>query len=439
MEARINNRMRADWNRRARQDANYYVAFGRHGQDDGEFFSTADEVVYGLEYELKRLPAGGRWRALEIGCGPGRLMKPLSRHFGEIHGVDVSDEMVRLAREKLRSIANAHVHVNAGMDLRQFADESFDFVYSYAVFQHIPSREVVYSYLCEARRVLKSGGLFWFQVNGLPQPQTAPDTWSGVRFTAQELIDFANQHDFQMYTLEGVHSQYLWTSLRKRPSGWHHELLQQQPPTEARIRRISNPHGTEPVVPSSGRFAVASLWIENLHPECGLNHLCVRIGEAWGTPNYIAAPLPDGQQQMNVVLPQGVPTGLVPVDVQWCGRPMAAAAAMRVVPPGPRVPRLLSVTDATDLLCGTRIVTGAVKVTMEELAEPGDAQFRIDGRRISEIAVHCADPRPPRFEFIFRLDDVDAGVHLLEIQAGRRPFPPVELDVVGGSPVTAPY
>ena len=39
-------------------------------------------------------------RALEIGCGPGRLMKPLSRNFGEIHGVDVSDEMVRLARER---------------------------------------------------------------------------------------------------------------------------------------------------------------------------------------------------------------------------------------------------------------------------------------------------------------------------------------------------
>ena len=30
-------RMREDWNRRAREDAHYYVAFGRHNQDDDEF------------------------------------------------------------------------------------------------------------------------------------------------------------------------------------------------------------------------------------------------------------------------------------------------------------------------------------------------------------------------------------------------------------------
>ena len=32
--------MRADWNERAGEDANYYVAFGRREQDDEEFFST---------------------------------------------------------------------------------------------------------------------------------------------------------------------------------------------------------------------------------------------------------------------------------------------------------------------------------------------------------------------------------------------------------------
>src|ERR1700730_1765183 len=160
-------RMREDWNRRAREDAHYYVAFGRHNQDDDEFLSTAYEIVYGLEFELKRMPAGANrraWRALEIGCGPGRLLKPMSRNFGEIHGVDVSDEMLDLARAKLIGVRHAHVHRSRGADLGQFADESFDFVYSYAVFQHIPSKEVVLSYLTDARRVLKTGGLLWFQV-----------------------------------------------------------------------------------------------------------------------------------------------------------------------------------------------------------------------------------------------------------------------------------
>src|SRR5215208_2054844 len=105
-DPKVLEQMRADWNERAGEDANYYVAFGRREQDDAEFFSTAADVVKGFEGELKRLR--GRDAALEIGCGPGRLMRPLAKHFGEIHGVDVSDEMIRLARERLRGAPNAH-------------------------------------------------------------------------------------------------------------------------------------------------------------------------------------------------------------------------------------------------------------------------------------------------------------------------------------------
>src|SRR5436309_1383321 len=95
----VSEQMRADWNERAREDAHYYVAFGSRNQDEEGFQSTAEREVGAFEWELKRLPKNANrrvWRALEIGCGPGRLMKPLSRNFGEIHGVDVSDEMVRL-------------------------------------------------------------------------------------------------------------------------------------------------------------------------------------------------------------------------------------------------------------------------------------------------------------------------------------------------------
>ena len=96
----VSEKMRADWNERAGEDAYYYVAFGRREQDDEEFFATAADVIKGLVVDLKRVR--NRDAALEIGCGPGRLMRPLSRHFAEIHGVDVSDEMIRLAAERLR-------------------------------------------------------------------------------------------------------------------------------------------------------------------------------------------------------------------------------------------------------------------------------------------------------------------------------------------------
>src|SRR5512142_2107516 len=141
--------MRDDWNARAREDATFYVACGRRDQSDADFFATATEVINGLEMELQRVPPAQRstWKALEIGCGPGRLMRPMSRHFAEIHGVDVSDEMIALARERLRDVPNAHLHVSDGASLRQFPDGSFDFVYSYAVFQHVPSREIIGAYM----------------------------------------------------------------------------------------------------------------------------------------------------------------------------------------------------------------------------------------------------------------------------------------------------
>ena len=155
-DSKVLEQMRADWNERAAEDAYYYVAFGRRDQDDEEFFSTAAAVVEGFELNLKRVR--GRDAALEIGCGPGRLIRPLAKHFREIHGVDVSDEMVKLAQERLSDTPNAFAHHGTGSDLSMFPDEKFDFVYSYAVFQHIPSREVVFKYLREARRVLKPGG-----------------------------------------------------------------------------------------------------------------------------------------------------------------------------------------------------------------------------------------------------------------------------------------
>src|ERR1017187_2490531 len=132
-DPKVLERMRADWNERAGEDAYYYVAFGRREQDEEEFFSTGSDIVKSLELDLKRVR--GRDAALEIGCGPGRLMRPMSRNFGEVHGVDVSDEMIRLAEERLRHTAGAHAHHSSGADLAMCPDEKFDFVYSYVVFR----------------------------------------------------------------------------------------------------------------------------------------------------------------------------------------------------------------------------------------------------------------------------------------------------------------
>ena len=421
-------RMRADWNDRAGEDANYYVAFGRREQEDAEFFATAAAVVKGLEWDLPRFP--GRDAALEIGCGPGRLMRPLSRHFKEIHGVDVSDAMIKLARERLRNTPNAFPHHSSGSDLKLFPDEKFDFVYSYAVFQHIPSGEVVFQYLREARRVLKTGGILRCQINGLPPTAKQYDTWSGVRITPEQITQFTLDHDFQLLALEMPHTQYMWITCRKRPTGWVRSLAGRRAESAASIRSLSNALTGEAVAPANGPMAALSLWIRQLPDECDLNHMTVTVDGLLARPEYIGVPANDGVQQVNVRLPDGVRTGIVQVEAAWLGQPICPPAWVRIIPPGPAVARLTTVTDGVNLLLDHRTESGSIKVTMVEVPSAGQFRATVDGMAVLETDSFCADPMVRRYEFNFRLPQgVGPGAHQLRIGMGKHDFPPLTIEV----------
>ena len=421
-------RMRDDWNRRAAEDAYYYVAFGRREQDDAEFFATAADVVRSLETELPRLPA--RERALEIGCGPGRLMRPMSRHFAEIHGVDVSDEMVRRASELLHDVPNAHPRRGSGADLSAFAGDWFDFVYSYAVFQHIPSRSVVFDYLREAWRVLKPGGILRCQVNGLPQHAQRYDTWSGVRISPEDMRAFTLEEDFQLLALEQIWTQYMWITCRKAAHGWREALAARPPETHAAIRNISNALTGEAVAPAAGAMAALSLWIGGLPADFDLNHMAVAADGAPCRGIYIGEPAADGVAQVNVALPEHIRTGLVPVEVSWLGRPLCPPAWVRIMPPGPLVPRIVSVADGVNLISGNRVLSRIVKLGMVEV--PDAAQFRAAVAGLPVQAEHfCTDPLWRRYEFNFHLpEQLGPGWHEVQVSLGRRALAPVAIEVV---------
>ena len=422
-EPAVRDDMREDWNRRAREDANYYAAFGRREQSEEEFLATGAYIVERMEAELKRLPATGNrraWRALEIGCGPGRLMKPLSRNFGEIHGVDVSDEMAALARERLAAIPWAHVHTTDGAHLPQFADESFDFVYSYAVFQHIPDCAIVAEYMREIRRLLKPGGIFRGQFNGLPNvPGGQFNTWEGCRFSPAEIRGFTRDNGFDLLELSGLDTQYLWTTWRKRAPGGESGA---SGPAGAAVRRITNSVSTEPAVTTSGRFAAMSLWIEGLSDSCELNGLGANVGGREALPFYIGPPAYDGLRQLGIPLPPGSRTGLLPVIVSWHGAGLLRTV-VRVIPPGPPLPRVISVTDAVNLLSEGHIKSGLVKVATEEMGDPSLFFATVSGRGVAKVEWFLTDPVPPRYEFNFPLPSgTAAGDHVLDIRYGRRHF-----------------
>jgi len=82
---------------------------------------------------------------LDIGCGIGRVEKFLASHCKEVHGIDVSGRMVKLAKKRLEAINNLYFYKTNGRDLSIFPDNKFDFVFSIIVLQHL-AKEDAYIY-----------------------------------------------------------------------------------------------------------------------------------------------------------------------------------------------------------------------------------------------------------------------------------------------------
>src|SRR3954470_23645022 len=158
--------MPSGWEGFAQEDAQRYIdpRLGPGASTD-EFIEGGRAVVERALEFAGELP--GRERALEIGCGLGRDTAHLAEHFAHVDGVDVSETMVRLATERGLP-ANVRLHVLSGRDLSAFGDDTFDYVFSHLVFQHITDDAVVEDYLRDTARVLRTGGVATLQFDTRP-------------------------------------------------------------------------------------------------------------------------------------------------------------------------------------------------------------------------------------------------------------------------------
>lgn len=123
-------------------------------------------------------PASGH--ALDFGTGPGRLAQALARHFTRVTGVDIAASMVNVARELNREGDRVSFVVNTQPDLALFESETFDFVFTEKVLQHIPPEQQL-AFIAEFVRVLRPGGVAVFQLrNG---PRVDPGTFRARLYT----------------------------------------------------------------------------------------------------------------------------------------------------------------------------------------------------------------------------------------------------------------
>jgi SAM-dependent methyltransferase len=128
--------------------------------DREEFFASGQLEIDPLMVSCG-FSVGNNGRALDFGCGVGRLARGLRSYFGEVYGVDISQEMVRLAREFTPSCTFV---VNRADNLKVFQDNFFDFIYSNIVLQHQPTKDIAKSYIREFVRVIKPGAPIVFQM-----------------------------------------------------------------------------------------------------------------------------------------------------------------------------------------------------------------------------------------------------------------------------------
>lgn len=157
-----------NWDDLGNRDPFYAIA-SKKGKKDGkwdkqEFFQTGiDEIEYIMK-EIKQLNIKiSHTRALDFGCGVGRITQPLLTYFDNVDGVDISPSMIEIANSYNKCEDKIHYYLNNKNSLGIFKNGTYDFIYSTEVLQHMHP-QYQEDYLLEFLRILSPDGLLVFQL-----------------------------------------------------------------------------------------------------------------------------------------------------------------------------------------------------------------------------------------------------------------------------------
>jgi len=147
----------------------------RHGQflaehGAGEIWnweSPAGKLRWARRVNILSRHLGPGMAVLELGCGTGHFTRELARSRADIVAIDVSPELLKIAKADC-SAANVRYEIQNACALN-YPDSSFDSVVGSSVLHHLDIEEAVR----EIYRVLKRGGTIYFTEPNMLNPQIA--------------------------------------------------------------------------------------------------------------------------------------------------------------------------------------------------------------------------------------------------------------------------
>lgn len=144
---------------------------------------------------------------LELGCGIGRIGRELAPNCRHWTGVDISENMIHHAGERLGHLENVSFHRLERSNLEMLEDNSIDKAYSIAVFCHM-DKEDLYLYMQELNRIVRPGGIIFVETWNLAHPvgwrrwAYEPLVWSRAEQGQRKDVarnQFCTAEEFELY------------------------------------------------------------------------------------------------------------------------------------------------------------------------------------------------------------------------------------------------
>jgi SAM-dependent methyltransferase len=188
-------------------------------------------------------------RVLDLGCGWGRVLKPVMDRGARAVGLDISLKMCTLAKNHLAKNGHAAHVLNGDGTRTPFRDGSFDKIYSLLVLQHL-SKENGREVFSETHRLLRDGGTAYIRVPGRFAPENL--LFAFLQFVSIHVFRLKDPIRMRFYRLgeirkitRGLFRETSITAHEFRPPWnfhtrwtWHYIIIPKR--FHARLRRISD-------------------------------------------------------------------------------------------------------------------------------------------------------------------------------------------------------